>query len=152
DYQGLPLNNWIGGLRPLLMFSFWLNYQNAGSQDTFGYHLVNVVVHLLNGALIWLSVGRVLSWTQIEKRRAQILAIFAAGLFLLHPLQTESLTYVASRPETLSVFWVLAAFTVFVYRSGDAISTARAAAILLLFGAAVLTKEHTAVLPAVLLI
>jgi len=151
-YVGLPLRTWISGLRPLLMVRFWLNYQSAGSQDTFGYHLVNVVVHLLNGGLILLAVRKVLSWARIEKWQAGALSVFAAGLFLLHPLQTESVTYVASRSETLSVFWVLAAFTVFVYRSGDAIFTLRALAILALFGAAVLTKEHTAVLPAVLLL
>ena len=151
-YVGLPLRTWISGLRPLLMFSFWLNYQSAGSADTFGYHLVNVFLHLLNGGLVLLAVRRVLSWTQIEKWHAGALSVFAAGLFLLHPLQTESVTYIASRSETLSVFWVLAAFTVFVYRSGEAIFTLRAIAILALFGAAVLSKEHTAVLPAVLLL
>jgi hypothetical protein len=151
-YIGLPLRTWISGLRPLLMFSFWLNYQSAGSADTFGYHLVNIFLHLLNGGLILLAVRRVLSWTQIEKWHANALSVFAAGLFLLHPLQTESVTYIASRSETLSVMWVLAAFTVFVYRSGEAILTLRAIAILALFGAAVLSKEHTAVLPAVLLL
>lgn len=151
-YVGVPLRDWVRGLRPLLMFSFWLNYQSAGSQDTFGYHLVNVVLHFFNGGLIVLAVRRVLSWTQIDKWHAGALSVFAAGLFLLHPLQTESVTYVASRSETLSVFWVLAAFTVFVYRAGDAIFTLRALAILALFAAAVLTKEHTAVLPAVLLL
>src|SRR5579864_6593742 len=43
------LSAWIKGLRPLLMFSFWINFQNAGNQDTFGYHLVNIVLHFANG-------------------------------------------------------------------------------------------------------
>ena len=151
-YVGAPMSLWVQGLRPLLMFSFWLNYQSAGSQSTFGYHLFNVVLHFLNGVLILLAVRRVLSWTRIDKWQAGVLSVFAAGLFLLHPLQTESVTYVASRSETLSVFWVLAAFTVFVYRAGETIFTLRAIAILALFGAGVLTKEHTAVLPAMLLL
>jgi protein O-mannosyl-transferase len=151
-YVDAPLSLWTRGLRPLLMFSFWLNYQGATSQDTFGYHLFNVVLHFLNGVLILLAVRRVLNWAQIEKWKAAVLSIFAAGLFLLHPLQTESVSYIASRSETLSVFWVLAAFVVFLYRQGDTISVVRAIAILLLFGAAVASKEHTAVLPALLLL
>ncbi|HYL38938.1 MAG TPA: tetratricopeptide repeat protein [Bryobacteraceae bacterium] len=146
------LHTWIHGLRPLLMFTFWLNFLNAGNQDTFGYHLANVLLHFSNGILILLAVRKVLSWAGIEKWRAGVLSVFAAGLFVLHPLQTESVSYIASRSETLSLFWVLGAFVVFLYRSGDAIGVGRAIAILALFGAAVLSKEHTAVLPALLLV
>jgi hypothetical protein len=148
----LSLRAWIHGLRPLLMFSFWLNFLNAGNQDTFGYHLVNVLLHFANGILILLAVRKVTGWAGIEKWRADVLSIFAAGLFLLHPLQTESVSYIASRSETLSLFWVLGAFVAFLYRSGEAIGVGRAIAILALFGAAVLSKEHTAVLPALFLV
>jgi len=55
-----PLRQWIGGVRPLLMFSYWLNYR-AGGQDTYGYHAVNVLLHLLNGGLVWLIVRRLLA-------------------------------------------------------------------------------------------
>jgi tetratricopeptide (TPR) repeat protein len=149
---GLALNIWIRGLRPLLMFSYWLNFQYAGNQDTFGYHAVNIWLHFFNGILILLAVRKVLSWAQVEKWRGGVLSIFAAGLFLLHPLQTESVSYVASRSETLSVFWVLAAFVVFLYRKTDRISILEACLIVALFGLAVLTKEHTAVLPALFLL
>ncbi len=146
------LSAWVKGLRPLLMFSFWLNYQSAGNQDTFPYHLFNIVLHFLNGGLILLAVRKVLSWARVEAWKNGVLSIFAAGLFLLHPLQTESVSYIASRSETLSVFFVLAAFVVFLYRVGESVSFARAIAVLALFGAAVASKEHTAVLPAVLLL
>jgi Tfp pilus assembly protein PilF len=102
--------------------------------------------------LILLAVRKVLSWARVEAWRNGALSIFAAGLFLLHPLQTESVSYIASRSETLSVFWVLAAFVVFLYHDGESVSFARAIAVLALFGAAVASKEHTAVLPAVLLL
>jgi len=151
-YAGVPLKVWTLGLRPLLMFTFWLNYQGPASEDTFGYHLFNVVLHFFNGVFILLASRKVLSWAQVEKRKALVLSIFASGLFLLHPLQTESVSYIASRSETLSVFWVLAAFTVFVYRRGDRTSVFRTIAILLLFAAGVASKEHTAVLPALLLL
>jgi Tfp pilus assembly protein PilF len=157
NYAAAPLIAWIKGLRPLLMFSYWLNFQyadpsRAGMQDTFGYHFVNVVLHFLNGILVGLAMRKVLSWASVEKWHSTILAAFSAGLFLLHPLQTESVSYVASRSETLSVFFVLAALVVFLYPAGSALSIGRTIAVLALFGAAVLSKEHTAVLPVLLLL
>jgi protein O-mannosyl-transferase len=146
--------DWLRGLRPLLMFTYWLNFQQSGSQDTFGYHLVNVLLHFFNGGLILLAVRNVLQRTGVARQLSWILSLFAAGLFLLHPLQTESVTYIASRSETFSVSWVLAAVVVFLYGVTDtlALSWLRVLAILTIFAAAMLTKEHTVVLPAVLLL
>lgn len=149
--QEIPLMVWLHQLRPLLMFTFWANFQQSGAQ-TFGYHLVNVFLHFFNAIFTFLIVRRMLGWAAVEEMRARILAFFAAGLFLLHPVQTESVSYVASRSETLSVFFVLAALAVFVTRSGPALSIPRIVALLALFAAAGLSKEHTAVLPAVLLL
>jgi len=144
--------SWVKGMRPLLMLSYWLNFQQSGNQETFSYHLFNVFLHFFNGVFILLAVRKVLSWAGVDKWQSNVLSIFSAGLFLLHPMQTESVSYVASRSETLSVFWVLAAYVVFVYRKSENLPVLRVLAILALFAAAVLTKEHTAVLPALLLL
>jgi Tfp pilus assembly protein PilF len=157
DYARVSLIGWLKGLRPLLMFSYWLNFQyadpaRAGTQDTFGYHFVNVVLHFFNGILVFLAIRKVMSWAAVEAWLSTVLAIFSAGLFLLHPLQTESVSYVASRSETLSVFFVLATLVVFLYRESNAVGFGTTVAVLALFGAAVLTKEHTAVLPVLLLL
>src|SRR3954469_4624296 len=50
-----PLSNWISGVRPLLMLSYWANYHSAGS-DTGQYHAWNVFFHFLNTALIYFIV------------------------------------------------------------------------------------------------
>jgi len=151
-YAGAPLKAWITGLRPALMFSYWLNYQHAGNQDTFAYHMVNVLLHLFNGALIYLAIRKILSWAKTGQWHAEVLAIFAAGLFLLHPVQTESVSYIASRSETLSVFFVLAAFVVFLYRKTVSVGLGTTLAVLILFGAACLSKEHAAVFPVLLIL
>jgi predicted negative regulator of RcsB-dependent stress response len=150
-YAVAPLKSWIGGLRPLLMLSYWLNFQESGV-DTGSYHLVNVFLHLLNGALIWLCVRKIIGWAGIGDWHREVLSAFAAGLFLFHPVNTESVSYVASRSEGLSVFFLLAAFAVFLYRRNVSASVAVSAGVLLLFGAACLSKEHAAVLPALLLL
>jgi protein O-mannosyl-transferase len=148
----VPLTTWLRQMRPLLMFSFWLNFQQSGAESTFGYHLVNLFLHFFNSVLIFLAVRKILSWVSLEETHARILSFFAAGLFLLHPAQTESVSYVASRSETLSVFFVLAAFVVFLYRQTAALSIPRIICILVLFAAAGLSKEHTAVLPALFIL
>ena len=148
----IPLRGWIHQLRPLLMLTFWLNYEQAGAESTFGYHAFNVLLHFLNTIFVFLAIRKVLSWFPEEEWRTRILAFFAAGLFLLHPVQTESVSYVASRSETLSVFFVLAALVVFLYRNASAVSIPRILALLALFAAAALSKEHTAVLPALFIL
>ncbi len=148
----IPLRAWVSQLRPLLMFSYWLNYQQSGAQNTFGYHAFNVLLHFFNSIFIFLAVRKVLSWAGVEETRAQILSFFAAGLFLLHPVQTESVSYIASRSETLSVFFVLAALVVYLSRKTAVVSIPRILALLALFAAATLSKEHTVVLPALFIL
>ena len=152
DVQHLPFRAWISGVRPMLMLSFWLNYHFSGNQDTFSYHFVNVILHLLCGLLAYLAFRKVLSWASPDRVKNEILAAFAGGLFLLHPLQTESVSYVASRSETLSVFLVLAAFVVFLYRRKPAASVLVALCVVLLYGAAVLAKEHAVALAGLLIL
>ena len=62
-------------------------------------------------------------------------AAFGALLFLLHPLQTEAVAYIAGRSESLSGMFVFAAFAVFLYRRATAISWAGVAAVVLLCSA-----------------
>lgn len=149
-YDG-TLMVWLRGVRPLLMFTYWLNFRAAGA-DTFSYHLMNVLFHIVASLLVWLILGRLLSKAGVEQARARVLAIFGAALFLLHPVQTESVAYVASRSENLSVMLLLGAFAIFLLRRREAVSWPVSAAVLALFAAAVSAKEHTLMLPALLLL
>lgn len=152
DAASLHFRDWIRQPRALLFITFWLNYQQSGTQDTFGYHAVNVLLHFANTIFIFLTVRKLIGWAGVEEWRGRVLTLFAAGLFLLHPLQTESVSYIASRSETLSVFFVLAALVVFLYRTGATLTIARVLALLALFAAAALSKEHTVVLPALFIL
>ena len=147
SWMNLPLSTWISGVRPLLMFSYWTNYHSAGS-DTAQYHAWNVFFHFLNAALVYFIVRKLLDFAAAPS----IFALFAAGLFLLHPVQTEAVAYIAGRSDSLSAVFFLAAFALFLYRRSQAITWPVAAGVLILFGAAMLTKENTVVLPALLLL
>src|SRR6266851_8198357 len=91
-----PLSLWIGGVRPLLMFSYWINYQSAGADAT-PYHVWNIFCHFLDALLVYFIVRKLLQLAGAP----QILALFAGGLFLLHPLQTEAVAYIVGRSDSL---------------------------------------------------
>jgi protein O-mannosyl-transferase len=141
---------WLRNLRPLLMGSFWVDYQIGGS-DPYSYHVSNVLLHFGVSVLVMLIVARLLLWAGVTGYKRQALAVFSGALFLLHPLQTESVAYVASRSDVLSVLFYYAAFAVFLYSNRDSLSLSRAIGIVILFGAAAGTKEHTLTLPLLIL-
>ncbi len=147
----LPLGRWLGRTRPVLMLSFWLQLRVFGLEP-YSYHIANLVLHLANSALVFLILRRLMDRAAPGEGRIKLLSAFGAALFLLHPLQTESVSYVASRSEVLSATFLLGAFAVFLHRRGEAISFLPAGTALALFAAAFLTKEHTAVLPALFLL
>jgi len=151
EFAHSPLLHWIRGQRPLLMLSYWVNFRSSGL-ETFSYHFVNVVLHTATAVLCLLIVRNLLGRAGQTGRTRDGLAAFAGALFLLHPIQTESVAYVASRSETLSVLFFYAAFVLFLYRRKEAISWLEAIGVLALFAAAANTKEHTATLPLLLLL
>jgi protein O-mannosyl-transferase len=146
-----PLRNWVAHLRPLLMFTYWANVQISGA-DTYSYHLVNVLIHLVASTLIYFIVRRLLEWGGVEPVIRTPLAGFCALLFLLHPVESEAVAYLAGRSEALSSTFVFAAFAVFLYGKQGGITWARSAAVIVLFLAALASKEQTIVLPALLLL
>ena len=146
-----PLRIWIQALRPLLMFSYWINAHISGD-DTFSYHIVNVALHFLAGGLIFLIVRRLLEWAGSAREMRVGLAGFAAAVFLLHPVQAESVAYLAGRSESLSDMLMLASFAVFLYRRSPGISWPATVAVSVLFAAALLAKEQTIALPAMLML
>ncbi len=150
---GFPTSDfmaWISGVRPVLMLSYWINFWWAG-RDSYSYHAVNLLIHFANGGLVFLIVRRILAQACIEDWRLPAIPFFACALFLLHPIQTESVAYVAGRSELLSAFFFLLAFALFLYRPAPAVDWRSSVVLLLLFSCAVATNEHTVTLPILLL-
>lgn len=146
----LSLARWCG-LRPVLGLSFWSTFQLAGL-NPFLYHAINVLLHTLSAILLFLIVRKLLELAGTMGTRGQILAGFAATIFLVHPVQTEAVAYIAGRSENLSVFFIFAAFCLFLYRRSSQIRWPESIGILVLFACASGTKEHALALPAVFLL
>lgn len=99
-----------GSARPFTRFSFGLNYA-VGGLDVFGYHVVNFIVHVLASWVLFGLFSRTFlspRMRKYEERPGPGTALAAALLWAVHPLQTESVTYVYQRAESLmSLFYLL---------------------------------------------
>jgi tetratricopeptide (TPR) repeat protein len=146
-----PLSGQIHVQRPLLMLTYWVSAQ-LSPNDTWWFHFMNVVIHAMASGLAFLILRRLLQWAAVEESKRTLLAGVAAVLFLLHPVQTEAVAYLAGRSESLSVMLAFAAFTVFLYRRQAAATWGTAVAVFALFGAALAAKEQTIALPALFLL
>src|ERR1017187_1202409 len=145
------LADWLHSPRPLLMATYWMSAQ-LSPNDTWWFHFMNVAIHATASGLAFFIVRRLLQWAAVEESKRNLLAGVAAGLFLLHPVQSEAVAYLAGRSESLSVMLAFAAFTVFLYRRQAAATWGTAAAVFVLFGAALASKEQTIALPALFLL
>lgn len=94
--------------RELVRWSLVLNFA-ISQYDTWSYHLVNLLIHLVAGTLLYLLVRDTIRWHVPRLRNhAVMIAFSSAWLWMLHPLQTESVTYIIQRLESLASLWYLA--------------------------------------------
>ncbi|MGH7944728.1 MAG: hypothetical protein ACREH8_16180, partial [Opitutaceae bacterium] len=97
-----PESTGVGG-RPIANLSFVLNYAVSGDSVP-GFHAVNLAIHFLAGLTLFAIVRRTLllpQWSERLRRSAGGVALAAAALWMLHPVQTQSVTYVSQRTESL---------------------------------------------------
>lgn len=102
--------------RPLLNLSFAANHALGGLNVT-GYHVVNILVHGANALLLFGLVRRTLLQPGLARAfgaDAWVLGLAVAWLWALHPLQTESVTYVSQRAESLVSGFLLLTLYAFV--------------------------------------
>lgn len=110
----------LGNLPSLLMerrgltnATFALNYA-AGGLDTTGYHVVNTFVHIASAILAYFIVFYTMVGSGGDVLRSKRVAAFAALLFAVHPIQTQAVTYIIQRMESLSAMFFLAGLFFFI--------------------------------------
>jgi protein O-mannosyl-transferase len=144
------ISAWLAGVRPMLMLSYWINFQ-VSARDPWSYHALNVILHAVNAFLVFVLLRRILLLQAIEARKAVYCAIIASSVFLIHPLQTEAVAYIAGRSELVCGVFALAALVVYSNPKLEAVTWRTAVSVLLLYVCAVLSKEQAVALPAVIL-
>lgn len=87
-----------------------INYHLHG-YDLFGYHLFNLIVHILNAFLVYWLILLIFNSGEIKKEpinKFKIpIALFASLIFAVHPIQIEAVTYITQRMVSLAVLFYL---------------------------------------------
>lgn len=99
-------------VRPLLYATFLFDRSLYGNSPG-GYHLLNLLLHLGSGFLVY----RILTRAVTEEMRH--VPFWTALLFLIHPIQTETITYISGRASGLMAFWYLSALFLYIKGSED---------------------------------
>ncbi len=99
--------------RPVVFLTLVINYA-CSAGNPWSYHLVNAAAHVLAALALFGIVRRTLELPALAGRcgaRAAPLALTIALLWMVHPLQTESVTYVIQRAESfMGLFYLLALY------------------------------------------
>jgi Tfp pilus assembly protein PilF len=110
----LLISRYIGSL------SFALNYKIHGL-NVIGYHVVNLLIHLINSLLIYWFVNLILITPKsgavdnpFFHNHASTIALFTSLLFVTHPIQTQAVTYIVQRFASLATMFYLLSISMYV--------------------------------------
>ncbi len=142
--------------RPVANLSLALNYF-FHQYDVTGYHLFNIGAHIITGILLYIFVLRTLQLLQNDFKTDAIkwIAFITALLWLVHPLQTQSVTYIIQRMNSLAAMYYLCSLVCYIQAR---ITPTRTQKILWACGSllggllAIGSKENAVVLPAFILL
>jgi protein O-mannosyl-transferase len=97
--------------------TFALNYRFCGL-DVKYYHAVNLAIHIINALLVYLLIVLTFRTDFLKKSSiagsARWIALFASALFIVHPVQTQAVTYIVQRLTSLAVLFYLASLVFFI--------------------------------------
>ncbi|MDD4954838.1 MAG: hypothetical protein PHP17_02225, partial [Candidatus Omnitrophica bacterium] len=147
--------------RFITFVTFALNYRfNAFS--VFGYHLVNLIIHLSCAMLVFWLANLILSAPLMQKDKiaafARPFAFFAALLFLSHPIQTEAVVYIWQRSTLLVALFYLLSLCLYIkarlLQINNNASKAKVFYIFSLFSALIsmFSKENSVTLPVMIIL
>lgn len=152
----------VNPTRLLTYLSFALNY-HLHQLHTLGYHLFNLIIHLLATVLVWQLTRITLATPYLRFQgialHAKAISFFAGLIFLAHPIQTQAVTYIYQRSAALAAFFCLLALILYIkYRlledAGQAFKKRSVyyLAALLVTTLAMLTKETAFTLPLLIIL
>ena len=128
--------------RPFLFFTFALNYLVSGT-SALGYHLVSNLIHIANAMMVFVTIRKLF--------KKDNLAFLVSLIFLIHPLQTEAVSYIAGRGDLLVALFMLLGMWFFL-KNQDKNSILNVSLTLTFLVLALLSRETAIVFPLVLLI
>ncbi|MDJ0819423.1 MAG: tetratricopeptide repeat protein [Desulfobacterales bacterium] len=105
-----PLSN-----RPVANISFALNYFIHG-YNLVGFHVVNILIHIACGIFLYYFVKATIHTPGLQKRYGSLgwIPFFTAFIWLVHPLQTQSVTYLVQRMNSLAAMFYILSMLLYV--------------------------------------
>jgi tetratricopeptide (TPR) repeat protein len=138
--------------RPAACLSFALNHY-FGGLDVFGYHVVNILIHLLASIFLFLFIHRTLELPSLKGRyshNAYFIALFATVLWAINPVQTQAITYLVQRMASLAGMFYIMSMYVYLKARVDAKGVPKVLLFILCFVfflMALGSKENAVMLP-----
>jgi len=115
----LTASHWKAvGNRPLSFFTLAVNYK-LNKLDVAGYHIANLLFHILAGFMAFLLTLEILSLAVFNKNKTVndykvLIALFTAFIFIAHPIQTQAVTYIIQRMAVLAGFFYMWAVLLYI--------------------------------------
>jgi len=97
-------------------FTLALNYY-FGELNVWGYHLVNFLIHVLSGIFLYWFLLLTLNLPSLKEKYGSIsfkVALFTSLIFISHPIQTQSVTYIIQRMTSMAGMFYLLTFVLYV--------------------------------------
>ena len=126
--------------RPLTSLSYALDYA-VWKLNSSGYHLVNIILHAANSALVYFLILLVSG--------DYFIALVTGLLFSAHPVQTEAVAWISGRSSVLFLFFYLSSLILYIRSAGGRRKGFYPASVLC-FALSLLSKEMAATLPLVI--
>ena len=128
--------------RPIQTLSYLFDY-SIWQLNPYGYHFTNLLIHIVNGILVYFIILLSLRYTN----KQYPIALFTALLFIVHPVHVQAVTYISGRADLLACLFLLIAFILFI--NGKTFLSRIVSSLSFIF--ALLSKEVALIFPVVLL-
>lgn len=131
--------------RAVVDISFFLNHQ-VSDLEANHFRVVNLVIHLINGCLVFYVVFKLSRFFEYKAKQALWMALAVATLFLLHPIQTQAVTYIVQRYTSLMTLFCLLSLSFYIKAKMNPPKFVNYSLAFVFFVLAVLSKETALVL------
>lgn len=130
----------ISFFRPMHTLLSIFDYQVWGL-NPFGYHLSNTLIHLFNTVFLFFLALRLTG--------GRLASLAAASIFAVHPVHTESVSFISARVDLLAAAFMMPSFYLYM-KAGKEVFSWKYLASLALFWLAMFSKEMAVMLPVLL--
>src|SRR5262245_59014655 len=141
----------MGHLQPITWLT-WSAVTSIFGLSPIGFHALSLFGHVVNSALVYLVIRRLLLKASCESRAASSTATATALLFAIHPLRVEPVAWASAFPYIQSLTWLLVATLAYLrYTDADVNKSLWLGASILSYGISLLSRAAALGYPLVLL-